>query len=416
MHVSSPFFAPMPVRFVFALAACILAGATDPAQPRPYRLFMGSNLSVVGKESSFHVRDVRDDAFVVTGPKGDVVIPARDSEFRLKIDDTLKLTADVATVENLVFDRAYSPEADPMKKFADAARASTYLGESNDAADASLRMAQIGVGFNQGAMDSAAAAGAHPEVVAMAARNLAVATAQQGQAEDVSRRAQSMNAMDVFSSVSTSNRMTDEIAAEAFDALRVTFNIAAPRPLRTPYVVIFMKFLAQKDRPDTSNVWIYAEKLPDLDEHPRSVTIFRGGFPPGYQIDSYHLHFYEGYAEIATNISRKVVALTTDEAFQYSVIQHITANRSRTQAPAKASFFWPADLSSRFLPDKLSRTLYVKVTKTGHATGIYEDDACRQPVADAEIAALAPELHFLPALDNGKPVEGVAAVKLGPRN
>jgi hypothetical protein len=185
--------------------------------------------------------------------------------------------------------------------------------------------------------------------------------------------------------------------------------------LATPYAVIFMRFLTEKDRPDTANIWVYAEKLPDIGEHPRHITILRGGFPPGYHIDSHHVHLYEGTAEIATSVSRKQVALTTDEAFQFSVIQHINGNRDRTKGPTKAGFFWPGDLASRLLPDKLRRTIYVRVGKLGQVHGIFEDEACQQPVGDPDIAQLAPELRFFPALDKGKPVEGIAAVTLGPR-
>jgi hypothetical protein len=409
-RLRDPITRALPVACFALLSACGLAAA-EPAGPAPktHRLFMGSTLSVVSKDTTLPVRDVRDDAFVVVGPRGEVVIPAQDGEFRLKIDDTLKLTTEFATVERLSFERTYTPENDPMKKFADAARVSTYLGENNDAADAAIRQAQVAVGFNQAAV--ANSAGANGQIVAMAQSNLAIAQAQLNQAESASQRAQSMNNMDVFSTTTTSNRLTTEIAAETYDALRVTFSVASARPLKAPYLVIFMRFLEQKDRPDTANIWVYAEKLPDLDEHPRNVTILRGGFPPGYHIDSHHVHLYEGATEIATSVSRKQVTLTADEAFQYSVIQHITANRGQTRAPAKARFFWP-DLSSRLLPEKLTRMVYVKVNKQGHALGIFEDEACQQPVADPDIAPLSSELRFFPALDQGKPVEGIAAVKL----
>lgn len=408
---------PRPV-LAFLLAAGVpFASAADPAPAaKPYRLFMGSNLSIVSKDTSLQVNDVRRNSFVVHGPAGEMVIDPLDSRFQLKIDDTLKLTDDIARVDNLSFERAYTPENDPMKKFADASRTSAYLDDNKDEADSKLRMAQIGVGLNQGAVTTSAANGANPAITAMAETNLGVALAQQSQAEAMHQRAQSMTNMDVFSTTSTSNRLTSDIAAEMFDALRVTFEVSAPKPLQTPYVVIFMRFLAQKNRPDTASTWVYAEKLPDLDSASRKVTIYRGGFPPGYQIESHQVHLYEGYSEVATNVSRRLMELSTDEAFQYAVIQHITANRHRTKAPAKATFFWPRDLSSRVLPDKLTRQVYVKVDRTGRAVGIFEDEACRQPVADAEIAALTPELRFFPALQDGKSIEGLAAIKLGTRD
>jgi hypothetical protein len=397
--------------------------AARPADPatKTHHLFMGSNLTVVSKNSALPVKDVKNNSFVVHGPGGDEVIATQNDRFQLRIDDALKLTSTFATVEDLVIERTYSPGNDPMKKFTDAARTGAYLAENSEVADSALRNAETGIGMLVGTLNTAKEIeAANPgqggaRLVAQAEAQLRVAEGWAVNTERDAVRAQSLATMDAFSSVSTSNRLNSEIAAEAFDAVRVTFKISSLRPLATPYAVIFMRFLTEKDRPDTANIWVYAEKLPDIGEHPRHITILRGGFPPGYHIDSHHVHLYEGTAEIATSVSRKQVALTTDEAFQFSVIQHINGNRDRTKGPTKAGFFWPGDLASRLLPDKLRRTIYVRVGKLGQVHGIFEDEACQQPVGDPDIAQLAPELRFFPALDKGKPVEGIAAVTLGPR-
>jgi hypothetical protein len=410
---------------ILLAAGTLAAGAAEPAgaAPKTHRLFMGSNLSVVSKDLALPVRGVQKNSFIVRGPEGDLVVDPQDRQFRLKIDDALKLTATIATIDDLAFERTYTPGNDPMQKFADAARTEAYMAENSDAADANQRNAEAGVGImganlanaNRIAAADPTAAG-NGVMLGQAQANLTNATSQADTMQGIAARAQTQTGMDAFSSVSTSNRLSSELGAEAYDAVRVTFKVSAPRPMATPYAVIFMRFLEEKDRPDTANVWVYAEKLPDIDEQPRNITILRGGFPPGYHIDSHHVHLYEGTTEIATNVSRKLVALTTDEAFQYAVIQHITNHRNQTREPAKAQFFWPADLSTRLLPDKLTRTVYVKVDKTGKALGIFEDEAGRTPASDPEIAGLAPELRFFPALDKGKPVEGIAAVKLGSRN
>jgi hypothetical protein len=411
MNASLKFTARSPhwiARFaLITIATCNLAAsAAEPAStpPKTHRLFMGSNLSVVSKDSSLPVSDVRNNSFVVKGPRGDLVVSAQDKQSQIKIDDALKLTTAFATVDNLTFDRIYTAGNDPMRKFEDAARVSAALSDATDVGTQGVRDAEGGVAraSMQGGQQGI-------EAQKAAADNMA-------SNQSALDRTIVASSSDAFSLVTSSSRMASEIAAEAFDALRVTFSISSPKPLTTPYVVIFMRFLAEKDRPETATVWVYAEKLPDLDEHPRKITIMRGGFPPGYHIDSHHVHLYEGSSEIATSVSRKQMELTTDEAFQYSIIQHISGNRDQTKAPAKSSFFWPKDLSSRLHPDNRTRTVFVKVGKDGKALGLFEDKACNRPISDKELTELTPELRFLPGLEKGKPVESVAAVKLGARD
>jgi len=402
-----------PALHLLFLAAILPAIAAEPAAvaPKTHTLFMGVNLTIVSKDSLLPVKNVQQNSFVAQGPRGDIVIQPDDRQFQLKINNALKLTTAFATVDNLKFDRTYTPANDPMQKFTEAARVSAYMLSNTDTATATLRSSQAALGSA-----NAGVANAGPLDAGNAAALQAQAAAQVASAQADYTQAQLSAGMDAFSIVSTSSRLNSEINAEQFDALRVTFTVSAPRPLRTPYVVIFMRFLQEEDRPDTASVWVYAERLPDIDEHPRAITVLRGGFPPGYHIDSYHVHLYEGPAEIATTVSPKRVALTTDEAFQYSVIQYVGAHRGETSGPAKAKAFWPADLHSHLLPDQLSRLLFVKVGKDGRAIGMFEDESCTKPVADAELAAVTPALRFFPALENGKPAQGVATVKLGMLN
>jgi hypothetical protein len=296
-----------------------------------------------------------------------------------------------------------------MERFAANARVGAYLADAADMAARSQNIAEAGVGMASAAVT--ASAGSPLEGAARA--SLASAQGQLNNAQAAASRAQSLTQMDAVSVVSSSTRLTNDIAAEQFDAVHVTFKISAPRRLDSPYAIIFMRFLEDKDEPKSARVWIYAEKLPDIDEHPRTITVRRGGFPPGYHIDSYQLRLYTDTREIATTVSPKQVALTTDEAFQYSVIQHVTSNRNETEGPVKAAAFWPDDLHSRLNPERLSRTIFVKVGKDGRPLGMFEDESCSKPVADPELAAVTPELRFFPGLEKGKPTESVAAVRLG---
>ena len=397
------------------LACTLVATGADSAVNPPQKthtLFMGSDISVVAKDTALPVRDVENGSFVVNGPGGRTLVRADDPKFRLKLDDALKLAATSVTVDKLVFERVFSAGKDPMQKFADSARAGAYMTGGVDATDAAVRNSEAQLGHASAGL-AGLPADTHPEARASWEVLVAHGQAMVSQAQTDSSGAQALNQMQTFSTVGNSDTMSGELADAQYDALNVSFDLSTPRPLDKPYVVIFMRYLAQKDRPETANVWVYAQRLPLLDEHPRKFNVRHMGFPPGYHIDSYHVHIYDNGTEVATTASRKQVALTTAEAFDYTVLEYIGNNRDQTKAPLKAKAFWPADLSSRLVPDKLSRTLYVKVNKEGHALGLFDDEICAKPVADADIAALTPELCFLPALQKGKPVVSVAPIRLG---
>lgn len=399
---------------LFILAGRLAAGEPADTPPKTHRLYMGLDLAIVAKGQLFPVQDIQNNSYVINGPKGRLVIPAQDAQFQLKTVDELKLGTTPALCDKLSVERSYTPGRDPMRKMLDTARVANYSASSVDSADAALRAAETGLGLASGGL-AQIGADAHPEARAPWLAAQAAAQAQVASAEAERSSALALDRTEAFSVTSSSNRLTSDLGAEEFDALTVTFELSSPRPLGNPYVVIIMRFLEEKNRPETAKVWVYAEKLPGINEHPRQFRIMRGGFPPGYQIEGYHVHLYDADigSEIATNLSRKQVAMTTDEAFEYTVIQHIGTNREKTRAPVKAKGFWPADLPRRLSSDALGRTLYAKVGKDGMALGLFDDEACARPVNDAELTAVIPELRFLPALEKGKPVAGVATLKLG---
>jgi hypothetical protein len=73
----------------------------------------------------------------------------------------------------------------------------------------------------------------------------------------------------------------------------------------------------------------------------------------------------------------------------------------------------PADLPSRLAQGQFGDALYVKVSKNGLASDAYLDEACSRRVDDPYVEALLKDIRFEPALQNGKPVDGVAKLKLG---
>ena len=51
------------------------------------------------------------------------------------------------------------------------------------------------------------------------------------------------------------------------------------------------------------------------------------------------------------------------------------------------------------------------MTKDGKPTAVFADKSCSQRVEDPYLESVVQNIRFKPALENGKPVDGIAAVK-----
>jgi hypothetical protein len=201
--------------------------------------------------------------------------------------------------------------------------------------------------------------------------------------------------------------------ASAFDALLVNFVVAAPRVLDRPYAMVFVRYLEQPGNSQTARVRIFPLLLARVDAKPRRFHLLRAGLPPGYELERCEVHLFERGREVPTNVSARQVAITTDEAFQYTLAGHLADLRTATQPPMPARDFWPADLEARLGEGNRNRLVFVRVEKNGEATGAFHDERGTLRIAEPEIESLLPDLRFFPALAKGKPVPGMCRVNLG---
>jgi hypothetical protein len=194
--------------------------------------------------------------------------------------------------------------------------------------------------------------------------------------------------------------------------MEVAFDVSAVKPLNSPYLVIITRFHDKDGQPGTVRSLVYAQALNPIGPQAKRIHIEEGGFPPGFELRNYQLHLYNHGEEVATNLSSKRVALTRDEAFEYVKLEYVAAHKDATLPPVAAMGKLPADLPSRLAGGQFGQTLYVKVSKDGLANEAFLDEACSQRVKDPYLESVVRDLRFKPALENGKPVDGVAPLKL----
>ncbi len=388
-------------------ATAAAAGSGD-SQAKPYTLYVGTDFAIEWEGQLRPVQGVRENAFVVSVKGSPVVVKPHDADLKIKADDVLKVTASSATISNFKAERTYTPENDPRAKFQQMAGLAASASAPTDIAHGAMITAQAGAGMS----GARAATNTVPEfqagLNATAAQDASFAAAAEGtyQSSLVSE------SRDINSVASLSVKMQEELAQERYDAFTLTFEVSAPRPLSKPYIVVVTRYRERPEQPDTERIWTYAQELPRVDMKPARVRMARGGFPPGYKLGDVQVHLYDQGVEIATNMARKRVAITADEAFQFSVVGYVQNHRGATLQAEPLKTTLPAVLRERLAAEKLSRSFYVRVGKNGMPVGAFADEACVEKITDPDLAAAASALRFNPALKQGKPVEGVAPVRL----
>ncbi len=292
-------------------------------------------------------------------------------------------------IGELKVERAYTPENDPFLKFVNEAGAAAGMAAELDLAQAKLAMAQ------RDQMGSPLD-GPPQNNELQAAVGAATYSSSYSQASNMGGHAA---------------RFGMDQQQELFDAIRAYIEIIPEKSLARPFFVLIAQFREKDSKPNTAQKWVYAKSLDALEAGVRrKVHLLQGGFPPGFELENYSLHVYDEGQELATNVSRKRVELTTSEAYDYQVIQYVGANKGKTEPAALIGTSVAGSFRAR-LRALVDSGVYVRVLKDGKVDGGFDDAAGRRPLADPEAQAALKTLRFMPALQEGRPVEQTALLK-----
>jgi hypothetical protein len=367
------------------------AGAVE---PKTHALFMGADVSIEYNKAMYRVQTVVDGAVIISVDGKDVRVPADWGKIKLKVDRTLKLTSTSASVAHLKGERAYTPGHDPWENFQKGlVQAEAQHGEEAFAArvagDKALQLANANT---QGAGD--------PHSLAPDPKMLNQAIAQQVQAE---------KAVVAGADNYVSTGIEPE-GQESFDAMRVTFEISADQPLNDPFVVILGQIHEKDDKPGTVTNWFYAQRLDPITTETRKISLLKGGFPFGFEPVDFQVHLYNRGREIATDVAPKRVLLTREEAFTYARMEYQGSNKGAS-LPAKPFMGkLSKEAKTQLSTEQLAQPYYVQVSKDGMPQAAFLDAKCSRPV-DQPLTVLISSVRFYPALDKGRPVDGVAELK-----
>ena len=381
---------------IWAIGVCAAADEKD------HVLFMGADFGVEVDGKVYPVREVSGSYWVVEKNGSEVRIPTRNGNFSLKVAPTLKLTERSAVLTNYAATVGYSPKNDP----------STRLTRALDDAAA----ANIGreTAVTQAEVANMHAAAVTQQVASTSGKagspNLPGSYQYENKSYQSAVTAAAVNQADAGDV--TDGETTAELYSQGKDAVDLTFAASTDRELDDAYIVTVAKFRARGDKPGVYRNLIYARDIGTIDTNHRTISINETGFPPGFELLDFQLHLYHRGQELATNISRKRVELTRDEAFEYVMTTYVGSNAGKTLPAEPAMGHLPSDFLSQVASGKFASTVYVRVGSDGIPSDAYSDRGCTQRLEDGYLSRVVSGLRFKPALENGKPVASVAAVRL----
>lgn len=382
----------------FANAAHAAEAPSDAA--KTHTLFMGADLTLEQTKVLCPVVDVTGEAFVIKLDGRDVRVPVSVGAAKLRVTPVLKLTESSATIDGFKAERGYTSANDP-----DLALQRSLIKSAQLNAGASAAANQATAGLHQGDITA--------PLVQRAAASMPATPEVRRARENADARAAALSSEATRAVLNGpgSGALRVPIGAEgSFDAINVNFEVSATRALARPFVVIEAEYRAADAAPGKLARWLYARALGPVGSTPTKIAVTQGGFPPGFELQSVQLHLYDRGEEIATNVSSKRVALSRTEAYDYVVMDYLGSHRGDTLPAAPAMGHLPADFPAKLQSGQLKSPVYVKVSPTGKPLASFRDPACAKQVEDPYVQSVVANLFFKPALDQGKPIEGVATV------
>lgn len=365
------------------LPIALCAGEAAGDDGKDYALFVGDDLSVRSKKGLSPIVGVEDDSIVVRDQSSTKKVPLRAIE-GFQYQRGVKLSSLFANVgdpkisySNEAADRAWFEAASVQMNLHE------YAASSRDAAGATLRRGVPIIAQN-------------PEAIELATAEMVAGIDAAGVAGGVANL--------------YGQKVNIDTAMAGADTLRVTFELSSPQPLDKGYVALITEYKAN-DKEGAVQQGISVTEFNQLDSKPRKFKMRQKVLQGAWSLKSYRIAVYSEGQEVATNLSERRTTVTKDEAHRFFLLQYLLTNKGQTRGPSMIPMRPKQELKAAARDIELPDEIFVKVDKNGALLSLSTDRSGEGKVSPACDAFLE-NMRFLPALDDGKPVEGSARVAL----
>ena len=373
--------------FPCGLLVCFAASSLL-AQPKPrvvssqsspertHQLFVGIDVFVPQQNEMMQVKNIRGETSLLAGEDGQLTKIDRTTGFRFKL--VPKVCNIAAEIENLEWRTVFSPANDPNRKWV--GRQTNIMNYQQD------RLQEID----------------NPTYVGSAAPI--------GYAASESRAAGLMkesNSIDQMTSAEFSKKEVDARAESTggHDAMELEFRISAPEPIAHAYLIALTRV---RDAKGTITDINFHREIGAIGPQPRKILHLQTGIAPGSEIIEVKTHLFSNGKELATNLSEKRFELTTEEAKQYLMLDHVANHRGQSIAAHPVWELAPAELKAMASASAVDFPVTVEIDADGQLTRL---DPGALIVPESLLATIK-RLTFLPALEEGAPVASTRTVNL----
>lgn len=361
-------------------------------------LFMGADLAVQQGKKFYRVEDVDGSEFVITVGEKSRFVRTRLQSNHLKINPALKISPVSVRLDELQGGPGYTPANDPRHKFNARSGAQGGAQAARDWAETRHNEAVISLEAAKAGPSTEAFKKNYEDIIVAEGHNMAVAGQHLGS--------------DLVSLPNMANALALELAEGNYDMVDVSFKVSSPEPLDDPYMVVLVEFSPRDAKPGETSMLIHAKALDPIGPEPKYVRMREAGLPIGFKFERFEVRIYNRGQEVATNTSPKRVELTHAEAQQYLLMDHLAAHKSDSVPASAVPGSLPPGWRARLSPEQLQRVCYARVSKEGALLGVYADAGASLPLGDEQIVTALAGSLFKPALHQGRPLDGVAEVRL----
>ena len=192
--------------------------------------------------------------------------------------------------------------------------------------------------------------------------------------------------------------------------VELTFEISSPRPLDHAYIVVVANYASLND-PSKLARQISTREFAHLDSHPQRVKMSHAAAVNGLPFKKFEIGLYANGQEVATNLSEKRMPLTADQAFQFFLIDYLSAHKAATLPPAPVLMTPRTEFRHQVEQADANQAIYATVDKMGNTLSLSTDAEGTRKLPAALQTALQ-DVRFMPALKHGSPVDGRIKVTL----
>jgi hypothetical protein len=371
----------------FAAIVSLAVSAVAAPAVKDHILFVGTDLDVKEGSAFYHVVGATKDSLKIE--KDHQLADVRIGQgANIRVNKGVKLSTLSATISNVATE---SVDRASARAQLEAMQTSLMLQETASS-DVDLAYGQVAI---------YSGAGVNADLAPESYKNL---QAYKQGADD--RYSAALNRMDPVSGGSNTY-LIDRLEGHEQTEVQLSFDVASPEPLDHAYIVV----VANYGSGDKIARQISARQFDRIGSRPQHVTMSHAAAVGGLPFAKFDVALFADGQEVATNLSEKQMPLTTDEAYQFFLIDYLSSHQKATLPPAPM-LMTPRPEFRRAVQDAdVNRPVYATIAKTGNVVTISADAAGKEDLPAAMKSALQ-NVRFMPALKDGSPVDGHLKVTL----